>query len=199
MKRLAFLLASILSASAVTASRAESPLVIDQCHEAVSGPSEQSTEDLQGQNTRVDKHQQLRAELGEPMPSAPTMIFLYAAGGHLATSEYSIIAYRSSEGTWSGTAVGRSKVWIEGASFRPMSKREWVFGDDAAQRLDHILDDGCFYAEPKTFDGGSGPPSRDAMFVQLDVRTPTKHRSVGYLSGYAKGLTAEVDRLARPQ
>lgn len=95
--------------------------------------------------------------------------------------------------------MGRSKVWIEGAPFRPMDKREWVLGAEAAKRLDQILDDSCFYAEPRTFDGEGGPPSRGAMFVQLDVITPTKQRSARYLGGYARGLTAEVDRLARPK
>lgn len=199
MKRLAFLLASTLSAFASTASGAELPLFIDQCREAGSGPSEQPSEDLQTQNNGVDKHRKLRAELGEPMPSAPTMVLLYAAGGHLAISEYSIIVYRSAEGKWNGTAVGRSKTSIEEDRFRPMKKREWVLDDYEADRLEKILDDGCFYSESKTFNGGGGPPSRDAMFVRLYAITPTRHRSAGYLTGNAKGLTAEVDRLARPQ
>lgn len=199
MKCLALLLAISLSACTVTTSRGESARATAQCGEVSGGPREQSREDLPVQSTVVDKHRQLRAELGEPMPNEPTMILLHAAGGHLTTSEYSIIAYRSADERWSGTAVGRSKVWIEGAPFRPMDKREWVLGAEAAKRLDRILDDSCFYAEPRTFDGEGGPPNGGAMFVQLDVITPAKQRSVDYLGGYARGLTAEVDRLARPQ
>lgn len=199
MKCLALLLAIPLSACTATPSPSELARATAQCDEVGDRPREQSREDLPVQSDVVDKHRQLRAELGEPMPNEPTMILLHAAGGHLTTSEYSIIAYRSADERWSGTAVGRSKVWIEGAPFRPMDKREWVLGAEVAKRLDQILDDSCFYAEPSTFDGEGGPPSRGAMFVQLEVITPTKQRSVDYLGGYARGLTAEVDRLARPQ
>ncbi|RYD44456.1 MAG: hypothetical protein EOP63_05500 [Sphingomonadales bacterium] len=199
MKCLALLLAISLSACAGTASRGGLARATSQCDEVGDGPREQSREDLPVNNAVIDKHRQLRADLGEPMPNEPTMILLHAAGGHLATSEYSIIAYRSADERWRGTAVGRSKIWIEGASFRPMDKREWVLAAEAAKRLDRILDDRCFYAEPRTFGGEGGPPSRGAMFVQLDVITPTNQRSARYLVGYARGLTAEVDRFARPK
>lgn len=199
MKCLALLLAIPLSACTATTSPGELTRATAQCDEVGDRPREQSREDLPVQSAVLDKHRQLRAELGEPMPNEPTMILLHAAGGHLTTSEYSIIAFRSADERWSGTAVGRSKVWIGGGPFRPMDKTEWVLGAEAAKRLDQILDDSCFYAEPRTFDGEGGPPSRGAVFVQLDVITPTKQRSVGYLGGDARGLTAEVDRLARPQ
>lgn len=199
MKFLPLFLAASLTACTGITPPSVSGRSDNQCGEEVGGSDARARKDLRARILLADKHRQLRTELGEQMPNETTMVLLHAVGGHLSTFEHSIIAYRSAEGSWNGTAVGRSKIWIEGAPFQPIKKREWALGDEAAKRLDQILGDNCFYAEPTTFDGKGGPPSRGAMFVTLDIITPAKQRSVSYLSGTADGLTAEVDRLTRPQ
>lgn len=91
----------------------------------------------------LGSHRALRAALGESMPQAQTMVLLHGKGGHLATQEYSIAVVRSADGSWRGTAVGRTQIWIEGAPYEPMSKAEWMLGAIAARDLDRALDRTC--------------------------------------------------------
>lgn len=199
MKLLSLIVAASLAACTGITLPSASARSANQCGEGSGGSDARLRDDLRARILSADKHRQLRTELGETMPSGTTMVLLHAVGGHLSTFEHSIIAYRSAEGRWSGTAVGRSKIWVEGAPFQPIDKKEWVLSDEAATRLDQILGDRCFYSEPTMLDGKDGPPNRGAMFVTLDVVTAAKQRSVSYLGGTADGLTAEVDRLVRPR
>lgn len=145
-------------------------------------------------------HAALRSALGEAMPHAASMVLLYAIGGHLATEEDSIILERHQDGSWLGTEVGRSRIWIKDAPYTPQARRQWTLPTEAAQRLDEIIRDPCFQAEPTEFFGNSSqPPPLGAMAVNLDVVAPSGRRSSAFLGGYAKGLTAEIVQLSMPR
>lgn len=47
--------------------------------------------------TAVNEHRTLRETLGEPMPTAATMVMLFGRGGHLSTSEYRIVLARRAD------------------------------------------------------------------------------------------------------
>lgn len=120
----------------------------------------------------IEKHRALRQALAEPMPDAPTMVMLHGEGGHLATDEYSIILARTADGLWRGTAVGRSKIWVEGAPFRPMDRAEWVLDQAAGQRLDEVIARNCPFDRAAADRATSGPPPRGYISEQMDVVTP---------------------------
>lgn len=148
----------------------------------------------------IDRHRTLRAALGAPMPQAPTMILLHGSGGHLETTEYSIVAWRTPEGKWAGTAVGRSKIWVASAPFRELEKRDWEIAAYAGMRIEQILADPCFYAEPVSSSSpdDSPPPPRATMAFELATVTPNERKVVRYPGGYTAGLIGEIDRLVRP-
>lgn len=122
--------------------------------------------------SRIEAHKMLREAIGEPMPQAPTMVMLHGKGGHLATSEYSIIVVRGGDGTWHGTAVGRSQIWIKDAPYSPMKRAEWELDQVAARQLDKAISHRCPSVR-KTVNGQgtSQPPAPqlDYMTESIDV------------------------------
>jgi hypothetical protein len=145
-------------------------------------------------------HAALRSALHEPMPQGKPRIMIYAAGGHLATDEYSIALERQPDSTWTGTAVGRGKIWVQDAPFYPIPRKQWTLAQDKAQRLDRIVQDPCFYAEPTEFLGDmKEPPPLGMMVVRLEVTTSTASRNTVFLGRDVKGLTAELVDLASPK
>lgn len=123
----------------------------------------------------IKDHHSLREALGEPMPQAPTMVMVYGKGGHLETREYSIIAARAADGSWRGTAVGRSQIWVEGAPFSALPRVEWRLDATAGQQLDKALLSYC----PPTEEGdisssGTIPPAppRGLTSERIDIIRP---------------------------
>jgi hypothetical protein len=150
--------------------------------------------------TAYQDHAALRAALHEPMPRAPRSVLLYAAGGHLGTQEHSIVLVRQSDSSWVGTAVGRGKIWVEGAPYYLIPRKQWTLPAEKARRLDRILEDPCFYAEPAQFEGGrDGPPPLGALVDRLEVVSEAGMRRALFLAGDQKGLTAELLDLSLPK
>lgn len=90
-------------------------------------------------SSQIGEHRTLRKALDEPLPTTPTMVMLFGRGGHLATDEYSIIVARSADGVWHGTAVGRSKIWVEGAPYTKLPRKEWTLDAAAGAKLDAAI------------------------------------------------------------
>jgi hypothetical protein len=147
----------------------------------------------------LQEHAALRTALGEKMPKAASMILIFAAGGHLSIEQYSIILLRQKNGRWIGTAVGRREIGIQDAPFAPIPRKQWTLSPNAGQRLDQIIRNPCFYAEPSEFVADdNGPPPLGIMAIRLDVVAPGRRRSSLFLANEPKGLTAEVVKLSSP-
>ena len=129
----------------------------------------------------IEDHRALRKAIGEPMPQSPTMIMLYGKGGHLSTSEYSIVVVRAADGTWQGTAVGRRQIWIKDAPYSPMQRADWVLDKAAGFQLDEAISRRC-PAGRKAIDkpADSGPPRLGSVPERIDVVTPGHAPSTFY-------------------
>ena len=183
-----------------TASAAAARPVLQRCSAVDQQLASRPDVDWVKPSDKLEAHATLRAALGGAMPHADSMVLIYVFGGHLATDEESIILERQRDGSWLGTQVGRSKIWIKDAPYTSEPRRLWVLPAEASMRLEQILADPCFHAEPTEFyPDGSQPPPLGAMSVNLDIVTPTAHRSSAFLGGYAKGLTAEILQLSLPR
>lgn len=149
----------------------------------------------------LDDHKALRSALHAPMPDAPTQIRFYANGGHLSDSWHSIVMVRDAAGVWTGTDVGRSRIWIEGAPMQPTPMQAWTVSDEDGRKIDAILADPCFYAEPTSgwYDIASGPPPRSAFTIRFETMTPKRSRQTSFLGGSAKGRTGELFALILPK
>lgn len=143
------------------------------------------------------KHAALRALLKEPMPVSRSVISIYAIGGDLETTEFSVILARGANGAWSGTAVGQSKIWVEGAKPSIMPRRAWTLPDDKGRRLDQILSGKCFYAEPTAFHRKE-VPAVGALFMDVETRTSNHQRQFSYKGGHVDGLSKELTDLTFP-
>jgi len=147
----------------------------------------------------MKEHTALHFALGEAMPHADSMVLIHALGGHLCTTEYSIVLERQSNNRWTGTAVGRNQIWIKDAPYSSLPRKQWTLSEKSGRRIDTILQSVCLYAEPSQFvSEQNGPPPLGAMMQHLDVLTPTRRRSSDFFGGDAKGLTAELANLATP-
>lgn len=151
-----------------------------------------SREETTAVASAVDDHRAIRKILNEPMPDAPTMVMLYGKGGHLATNEYSIIAVRNADGSWQGSAVGRSQVSIVDAPFTPMKKVEWELGMEEGQRLDEAISRRCPSKRPPKTSTPSRPPPRDFIPERIDVVTPNMSVTTFYVSVYRDKFAAMI-------
>lgn len=196
----AALLGSSPEGEPVSARAAAARVVLRQCGPEEAPLAAQPDKTWEARPDALGKHAALRAALGQKMPHASSMVLVHAVGGHLGTEEDSIILSRADDGRWSGTAVGRSRIWVQDAPYVASPGKQWTLPAEAGQRLDRILDDKCFYAEPAAFDSSSaGPPPLGAMVLSLDVLTPSRRRSALFLGGEAKGRTAEIVQLSLPR
>lgn len=204
MIRILLATAILLTGSAVVTSE-EVPTRASQAREVLRDC--EASEELIGQpdkawegpKSALAEHEALRSVLNEPMPESPTRVLVFASGGHLATTQFSVVLEREDDGQWHGTAAGRSRIWVENAPYAPMDRKAWTLSAEKAERLDALLKGRCLYAEPSQFSSiSSGPPPRGAMAMHLDIVTPEQRRSAAFLGGEAEGLTAEVMALVLP-
>ncbi|WP_203310411.1 hypothetical protein [Sphingomonas beigongshangi] len=144
-----------------------------------------------------DRHVALRALLNEPMPLSRSMISIHAVGGDLETTEFSVILERGINGTWSGTAVGQSKAWIEGAKPYILPRKAWLLPDEKGRRLNQILADKCFYAEPTTFHRAE-VPAVGVLYINVETRISNHQKQFSYKGGHVDGLSKELTDLAFP-
>ncbi|OWK28092.1 hypothetical protein [Sphingomonas dokdonensis] len=139
-------------------------------------------------------HRALRATLNEPMPEAATMVMLFGHGGHLSTSEYSIVLARRADGRWDGTAVGRSQIWIKDAPFNPMNRREWTLDREESGLLDAAIARRCPAKPPITDNTPGEPPPRSFVSEKIDVIRPEQPP----LAFYVSSGDGSFDALLRP-
>jgi len=145
----------------------------------------------------IEDHRTLRKAIGEPMPQSPTMVMLYGKGGHLSTEEYSIIVVRSADGTWRGTAVGRSQIWVKDAPYSPMKRAEWALDKAAGLQLDDAISHGCASGgKTAAKPADSGPPPRGFVPERIDVVTPG-HAPSTFYSEEGEGKIAALIRPPR--
>lgn len=154
-------------------------------------------EDWTSVSSVEDKHAALRTSLNEPMPISRSVISIHAVGGDLETTEFSVIVTRGANGAWSGTAVGQSTIWVKGAKPSIMPRKAWTLPDDKGQRLDQILSNKCFYAEPTTFYRNE-VPAVGVLFMDVETRTPNHQKQFSYKGGHVDGLSKELTNLTFP-
>ncbi|VXC97653.1 hypothetical protein [Sphingomonas sp. 8AM] len=119
-------------------------------------------------SSKLEEHRALRKALDEPLPNAPTMVMLFGRGGHLATDEYSIVLAKTPDGVWHGTAVGRSKIWVEGGPYRVLPRKEWALDAAAGARLDAAITCRHRYT-PATAQFPGPPPSRGYVPETVEI------------------------------
>jgi hypothetical protein len=128
----------------------------------------------------------------EPMPDQRPMVMLRGKGGHLSTEEYSIIVARSPDGQWHGTAVGRSKIWIGGAPFKPMKRAEWVLDKASGKRLDKAISRICPFNRDVRTEQNSGPPPLDYVSEKIDVVSAKSKIHSFYVGSGGEGFAALI-------
>lgn len=144
----------------------------------------------------IEDHRTLRQAIGEPMPQSSTMVMLYGKGGHLSTEEYSIIVVRSADGTWRGTAVGRSQIWVKDAPYIPMRRAEWTLDKAAGVQLDDAIAHRCASGSKTAAKPANPvPPPRGFVTERIDVVMPG-HAPATFYSEEGEG---KVAALIRPQ
>lgn len=141
----------------------------------------------------IADHRALRQAMGEPMPDAPRMVMLHAKGGHLATEEYSIIVARGGDGSWRGTAVGRSRIGIKDAPYHPLKRAEWVLDAAATRRLDDAISRTC-PPESAAAAGSArpGPPPLGHIPEKMDVVVPGQPTRTFFASGDGAVIAALI-------
>lgn len=143
----------------------------------------------------IEDHRTLRKALGEPMPQKPMMVMLHGKGGHLSTEEYSIIVVRSADGSWRGTAVGRSRILVKDAPYSPMKRAEWMLDTAAALQLDDAIADRCASGrDTAETPAKTGPPPRGFLSERIDVVLPGQD----FPPVYSKEQADKIAALIRP-
>lgn len=135
----------------------------------------------------------LRSALHEPMPEAPTMVMLHGIGGHLATTEYSVVLARGDDGVWRGTAVGRGKISIKDAPYKPLKRLEWVLGKDDGRKLDGAISRRCRFDRSVVSDDRLAPPSFGPMAERIDI-VQRGHAAVTYGGSDGDGVILSIIR-----
>ncbi|MGI4730439.1 MAG: hypothetical protein ACRYFW_01670 [Janthinobacterium lividum] len=144
-----------------------------------------------------DRHIELRRELGAPIPTADTIVLVYLQGGDLGTLDYSVVLERNDDGMWHGSAVGKRQAWIPSPpSIEPL--RRWTLPVADGRRLDTILADKCYYAEPTGFRSLT-PPQVGAVGVDIETISRKKTRIASVYRGQGDELTDAVVTLADPR
>ncbi|WP_019516252.1 hypothetical protein [Sphingomonas sp. Mn802worker] len=143
-------------------------------------------------------HRALRDETGVAMPTDPEHITIYAAGGHLATTRISIVATRAADGLWHTDAVGRSKIWVEGAMPSDMPHVTRTLSIEDGARIDALLDQPAFWRQELSARDNEGPPPLGLMVRRIDVVTPNcaQHWAT---AGDQPSMLAELDALITPK
>ncbi|MBS0480378.1 MAG: hypothetical protein JSR79_13915 [Proteobacteria bacterium] len=111
--------------------------------------------------SNAEAHAQLRAELGISVPDGRERILIYGIGGDLETWTHSIVLTRDKSGRWRFDAVGRSRAWIANAKPFAYPPKSGEISAVDGKRIDSILVDPCFLAEPAqlpVYGGGESPP-----------------------------------------
>jgi hypothetical protein len=98
------------------------------------------------------EHARLRQTLGSAAAlNTPPQISIFSAGGHLATEQISVVLIRDRKGYWRFDLVGESTIWVAGAKPQLFVPEQGVLTPDDSRRVDAILADRCFAAEPTHF------------------------------------------------
>lgn len=120
------------------------------------------------------------------------MVMLHGEGGHLATEEYSIIVARSADGLWRGTAVGRSRIWVEDAPYTPMKRAEWILDKATSQKLDSAIDRTCPFDRSAADPARSGPPPLGYVSEMIDIVEAGQVHHSFYVEAGGAGIAALV-------
>ncbi|WP_298815258.1 hypothetical protein [uncultured Sphingomonas sp.] len=143
-------------------------------------------------------HRQLRGELGVTVPTAPEHIMIYAAGGHLSTTRISIVATRGFDGRWHTDAVGRSKIWVEGAAPSDLPHLTRTLSVADSSKVDALLATSALWQQRLSDESDGGPPPLGLMTRTIDVVTP-RCAQRWLVAGNEPPLVAELDRLITPE
>lgn len=145
-------------------------------------------------SSAIDDHKALRKALGEPMPQAPTMVMMYGRGGHLSTTEYSVVLVREADNVWHGTAVGRTQIWVKDAPYTPLKHIEWALDEEQSQQLDDAISRRCPFDRSVASANSSGPPPLGLISQRIDVFQPGQ----APITYYASEGDGKVASLIRP-
>jgi hypothetical protein len=142
-------------------------------------------------------HRSLRRALKVATPRSPVRIAVFDEGGHMVTTRTSIIASRDADGRWRTTSVGRSEIWIGGATPMDLPQFDRTLSIDQGRRIDELLAEPAFWREAPLVEDGSRPPPLGQIIRTVDVITPHCVRRVVSLT-YQPPLLAEINYLVTP-
>lgn len=139
------------------------------------------------------EHARLRAALGIALPTTTPQILIFGGGGDLATVQYSVTLARDLQGSWRFDAFGQSRISVQDTKPRTMNARSGTIGVDDGRRLDAILADRCFAAEPTLFDSfdRKAPPPIGIIVRTVEATSADGERRFVVL-GDASGLSGEL-------
>ncbi len=153
-----------------------------------------ASDDLAPTSSAIEDHKALRKALGEPMPTAQTMVMAFGRGGHLSNGEYSVILAQDANNVWNGTAVGRGRISVKDAPFVPMKRIEWVLDKERSEKLEGAISRRCPIDRSVALNRESGPPPLGYISERIDIILPGQST----LTYYASEGDGKIASLIRP-
>ena len=133
----------------------------------------------------------LRARHGVAAPKGEATIYLRFYAYHQGSSDFSYIAWRGADGTWTVSSVGESKSNVppppgrESSQPKPKEVVRVLSPKDAAA-LDALLKSPALDAPVQARDTGVGAPQ-----ITMEIVAPTRHVTVSWM-GEPSGEVREV-------
>jgi len=152
-----------------------------------------ASDDLAPTSSAIEDHRALREALGEPMPTAQTMVMVFGRGGHLSTEEYSVILARDANDVWNGTAVGRRRISVKDAPFVLMKRMKWVLDKERSEKLEDAISRRCPFDRSVAFNRESGPPPLGYISERIDIILP-RRSTLTYHASEGDGKIASLIR-----
>ncbi len=129
----------------------------------------------------------LRARLGVTLPRSDSMIIVYGVAQHHTRSEWSVIAWRSPNGTWTVERAGEESSGLLRVKPHALpSSKKILTGSEAAQ-LDRLIKDKDVFREAVQ----AGEVSVGGFGSTMEIVTPKGKRTVDWV-GRLTGKLGEI-------
>jgi hypothetical protein len=136
----------------------------------------------------------LRFRLGAVLPTADTMIIIHGVAQHHTRTEWSIVASRSTDGTWIVERTGEEGPGLLPIDPHPLSPSKTALASGKGEALDHLLGDRHAYLERVS--GGDLPIGGYAS--TMEIITPKRTRSIDWTGKLVGKLGQIVDIVINP-
>ena len=120
--------------------------------------------------TALARHIELRRTLGAVPPGPAPRVLLWAEGGDLETTTFSIVATRRADGIWTTDGVGQSRSWAPGASPEVTEKFHRELTSEQGRSLDRAIAEPCLLNGPTNLNDGNIVAGGLYETLEIDLR-----------------------------